>query len=572
MLQKEVEIAKEEWELGRLQALKEEEELRAAIEEDEMLFTYAQDEGANQVKKKGKNKTSKKSVSPQNRNKVVAKRKQSGDGDWAPDKPKPERKTPRTPPKTSTPARTSSRKIIPPKKLIESTNKSEIKRATARSVVTKKSPKTPSNAPNMSRPSSRTRANSSLDSSFEDDSLNVTKSHNSTPNESPIVNFKKKPVVNKPVKSTTVVNVSEDASPTPKPRILQTPKSIVHRQFVTRENNLFENMAKPSMFKTSVIVSSKSNTVNTVSATLPTVSTSVITKLTNIVSTTQQPKPPGAISKLPVVRTTSPIVQSNLRIESVNKAQATVQYVVPAGGTSLITHQNGPTIRTLVNPVLNNTNSAVTRALLSSKVARPVTPRVQVPQIRNQTFAIRSPASVVQTATTSVPVVNQQVTLRGPSGLPLRGPIQLLIPGTGKTILVNPSQIISSQNKLIAPAVTSGIRTTTQRVNVPVVQSVKQITPSSPRDPILSQPWTSQNFIIRTQRPATIAVSKAEPIVIPASVAVPINNSTILVKTQETQQVRPDNTVPILEKMALQLSQGTASIHMDTLNQNNNHQ
>ncbi len=50
-LQEEVEIAKEEWEFSRLKALKEEEERRAEIEEDEMLFTYSRDDAYNQVKK-----------------------------------------------------------------------------------------------------------------------------------------------------------------------------------------------------------------------------------------------------------------------------------------------------------------------------------------------------------------------------------------------------------------------------------------------------------------------------------------------------------------------------------------
>ena len=49
--QEEVTIAKEEWELSRLQALKEEDELRAELEEDEMLFTYARDDAYSQVKK-----------------------------------------------------------------------------------------------------------------------------------------------------------------------------------------------------------------------------------------------------------------------------------------------------------------------------------------------------------------------------------------------------------------------------------------------------------------------------------------------------------------------------------------
>lgn len=47
-----MEISKNNWELARLKALKEEEELRAEFEDDEMLYTYARDD--NQVKKKGK--------------------------------------------------------------------------------------------------------------------------------------------------------------------------------------------------------------------------------------------------------------------------------------------------------------------------------------------------------------------------------------------------------------------------------------------------------------------------------------------------------------------------------------
>ena len=45
-------MAKEEWELGRLKIMKEEEERRAELEEDEMLFTYSRDDAYNQVKRK----------------------------------------------------------------------------------------------------------------------------------------------------------------------------------------------------------------------------------------------------------------------------------------------------------------------------------------------------------------------------------------------------------------------------------------------------------------------------------------------------------------------------------------
>ncbi len=47
-------MAKEEWELSRLQALKEEEERRQEEEEDEMLYTYTRDDAMNQVKSKNK--------------------------------------------------------------------------------------------------------------------------------------------------------------------------------------------------------------------------------------------------------------------------------------------------------------------------------------------------------------------------------------------------------------------------------------------------------------------------------------------------------------------------------------
>lgn len=47
-------LAKEEWELSRLKALREEEERRAELEEDEVLYTYSRDDAFNQVKKKSK--------------------------------------------------------------------------------------------------------------------------------------------------------------------------------------------------------------------------------------------------------------------------------------------------------------------------------------------------------------------------------------------------------------------------------------------------------------------------------------------------------------------------------------
>ncbi|XP_013379688.1 helicase SRCAP [Lingula anatina] len=49
-----IDSAKKDWELNRLKALKEEEERRLEIEEDEMLFTYSRDDACNQVKRKKK--------------------------------------------------------------------------------------------------------------------------------------------------------------------------------------------------------------------------------------------------------------------------------------------------------------------------------------------------------------------------------------------------------------------------------------------------------------------------------------------------------------------------------------
>ena len=53
-------LAKEEWELTRLKALRQEEERRAELEEDEMLFTYSRHDAYNQVKKKSKKSMGKK--------------------------------------------------------------------------------------------------------------------------------------------------------------------------------------------------------------------------------------------------------------------------------------------------------------------------------------------------------------------------------------------------------------------------------------------------------------------------------------------------------------------------------
>lgn len=48
-LQKQIEVAKKEWELEHLQAKKEAEERKNAAEEDDMFFTYARDETYDQV-------------------------------------------------------------------------------------------------------------------------------------------------------------------------------------------------------------------------------------------------------------------------------------------------------------------------------------------------------------------------------------------------------------------------------------------------------------------------------------------------------------------------------------------
>ncbi|XP_041456348.1 helicase domino-like isoform X3 [Lytechinus variegatus] len=47
--EEQVEAAKREWELGRLQALKEQEEREAELEEDEVLYTYSREDSENQV-------------------------------------------------------------------------------------------------------------------------------------------------------------------------------------------------------------------------------------------------------------------------------------------------------------------------------------------------------------------------------------------------------------------------------------------------------------------------------------------------------------------------------------------
>lgn len=53
-------LAKEEWEFNRLKELRAEEERRAELEEDEMLFTYSRQDAYNQVKKKSSKKGLKK--------------------------------------------------------------------------------------------------------------------------------------------------------------------------------------------------------------------------------------------------------------------------------------------------------------------------------------------------------------------------------------------------------------------------------------------------------------------------------------------------------------------------------
>ena len=58
IFQEDLEEAKQNWELARLKSLKEEEELRAEIEEDEMLYTYSK-EDSNQVKKKKRGRSKK---------------------------------------------------------------------------------------------------------------------------------------------------------------------------------------------------------------------------------------------------------------------------------------------------------------------------------------------------------------------------------------------------------------------------------------------------------------------------------------------------------------------------------
>lgn len=65
--EKEVELAKKDWELGHLQALKEEEEKRAAEEEDEILFTYSREDATQVKKSKSKSSKSKQNIKKKSR-------------------------------------------------------------------------------------------------------------------------------------------------------------------------------------------------------------------------------------------------------------------------------------------------------------------------------------------------------------------------------------------------------------------------------------------------------------------------------------------------------------------------
>lgn len=82
-----IENVKKDWELGRLKALKEEEERRAELEEDEMLYIYSRDDAYNQVKKKSKkaqkaNKAAAKVVTPSRITPVRNKPKQFIDDEY----------------------------------------------------------------------------------------------------------------------------------------------------------------------------------------------------------------------------------------------------------------------------------------------------------------------------------------------------------------------------------------------------------------------------------------------------------------------------------------------------------
>ena len=88
-LQEEVVLAKEEWELTRLKALRQEEERRAELEEDEMLFTYSRQEAYNQVKKKSKKKLLTSTPKPTRAN--SSRRSAGSDGTWSSPESEPKR-------------------------------------------------------------------------------------------------------------------------------------------------------------------------------------------------------------------------------------------------------------------------------------------------------------------------------------------------------------------------------------------------------------------------------------------------------------------------------------------------
>ena len=133
VLQEEVNVAKHDWELGRLQALKEEEERRAEFEEDEMLFTFSREDAQNQVKKRNKAKAAAKAKA----------RSISGDM-------KPVRQS----------ARASSRRSSP---------------------ILKTSPPAPPPELSESMIDTSLTLNSSLNSTINNDSVNLDTSSNNTP-------------------------------------------------------------------------------------------------------------------------------------------------------------------------------------------------------------------------------------------------------------------------------------------------------------------------------------------------------------------------------------------------------
>lgn len=70
----EVEMAKKDWELGHLQALKKEEEKRVAEEEDEILYTYTREESLQVKKNKSKSRRSKLNSKCSSRNSLTSNR------------------------------------------------------------------------------------------------------------------------------------------------------------------------------------------------------------------------------------------------------------------------------------------------------------------------------------------------------------------------------------------------------------------------------------------------------------------------------------------------------------------